>query len=142
MKYLLDTNILVSAALFPVGTAGRAYDLALSTSEPVVICDYTITELRRVFHTKFPQRESSLAAFITGISPGIMIVPTPEVVKDDIDLTVVRDPKDWPIVRAAIAEDIDVIVTGDKDLLEADLPYPLMLTPSGFLNQVQAKLEP
>ena len=36
---------------------------------------------------------------------------------------------DCPILRAAIAANCDVILTGDKDLLEADLLRPLLFQP-------------
>ena len=132
MKYLLDTNVLVSAALFPTGVTGRAYDLALTEAVDVVVCDYSLTELRSVFTARFPDRVAALEAFIAGIEPGIKIVPTPEAVATDIDVESVRDPKDWPILRAALAAGVDVIVTGDKDILDAGLPHPAVMTPAQF----------
>ena len=45
----------------------------------------------------------------------------------------IRDVKDRPILRTALAWNMDIIVTGDKDFLEADLDYHLVITPSEFL---------
>ncbi|MCL2804143.1 MAG: putative toxin-antitoxin system toxin component, PIN family [Micrococcales bacterium] len=136
MKYLLDTNVLVSAALFPDGTPGRAYDLALSSPHTVVVCDYTIGELRQVFRAKFPGKTEAMELFLSGISPGITVVPTPDTITE-VDVRLVRDRGDWPIVRAAVAAQVDAIVSGDRDLLDAELPRPQVWTPARFLAHLQ-----
>ena len=46
----------------------------------------------------------------------------------------VRDANDRPILRAAIHANADMILTGDKDLLEADLQRPAVCTPAQFLE--------
>ena len=136
MKYLFDTNVLISAIVFPNGKPSQAYDLAVTAPSSLVICDYTIKELHKVFHNKFPDQEVALTDFLDGIWSEVEIVPTPDHPVDDIE-TMIRDPQDWPILRAALAAHVDGIVTGDKDLLDADLPYPRVLTPSQFLELFQ-----
>lgn len=42
---------------------------------------------------------------------------------------------DCPILRAAIAANCDVILTGDKDLLEADLLRPAPLSAAELLKK-------
>jgi len=137
MKYLLDTNILVSAALHPGGTAGRTYDIALTQGVDAVVCDYSLKEMRDVFARKFPGRETALAVFMAGVATGMDIVPTPDTAGSAVSLDKIRDPKDWPILRAALAAGVDVIVTGDKDLVDAGLTTPRVLTPAAFLLEVQ-----
>ncbi|GHV17520.1 hypothetical protein FACS189425_03960 [Clostridia bacterium] len=46
-----------------------------------------------------------------------------------------RDPKDQPILNAAITQAVDVIVTGDKHFLELELERPEMLLPAEFLEK-------
>jgi len=121
--------------LFPTGTPGRASDLALTTPHTIVIADCTVTELRKVFRLKFPNRQADLEQFLDTMVPGITIVPTPAAV-DGVDVERVRDSKDWSIVRAAVAAHVDAVVTGDKDLLDAKLPSPSMLTPATFLRSL------
>ena len=48
--------------------------------------------------------------------------------------TEIRDPKDQPILNAAILHDVDVIVTGDKDFLALDLDKPACIT-AAFLEK-------
>jgi len=67
------------------------------------------------------------------MTPGIDIVPTPDRAVDEAGVRSVRDPQDWPIVRAARAAGVDVIVTGDKDLVDAGLDHPVIQTPAQFL---------
>lgn len=54
MKIMLDTNILISAALFPDGRAAQAFYKALVPPYQPIICDYVVDELHRKF------RKSSL----------------------------------------------------------------------------------
>lgn len=60
------------------------------------------------------------------------VVPVPEAAYASEEQ--VRDVNDRPILRAAIHAKADVILTGDKDLLEANLKRPLACTPAQFLN--------
>ena len=41
--------------------------------------------------------------------------------------------KDRPILRAAIYAGADILLTGDKDFLEAGIDYPKCLSPAEFL---------
>lgn len=65
MKIMLDTNILISAALFPRGTVAKALLKALNPPFEPVVCDYVVDELRRKFREKFPDRMTELEAFYT-----------------------------------------------------------------------------
>lgn len=54
MRIFIDTNILISAALFSEGVASKAYFKAVSTPNDPIISDYVIDELMSVFRRKFP----------------------------------------------------------------------------------------
>ncbi|MBO7380710.1 MAG: hypothetical protein J6U05_03440 [Neisseriaceae bacterium] len=41
-----------------------------------------------------------------------------------------RDKKDIPVLSDAIYHQMDIILTGDKDFLLADLEKPLVLSPA------------
>lgn len=45
----------------------------------------------------------------------------------------VRDTKDRPILRAAVACGADILVTGDKDFLESGLREPRIMTAAEFM---------
>ncbi len=52
MKVMLDTNIIISAALFPNGRAAQAFNKALSDPFQPIMCDYVVDELHRKFQEK------------------------------------------------------------------------------------------
>ena len=54
MKVMIDTNIIISAALFPNGKAAQAFYKALHLPYEPIICDYIVDELHRKFCEKNP----------------------------------------------------------------------------------------
>ena len=133
MRILLDTNILISAALFPNGTAARAYTKAVTNPNKGIICDWSIEELYRVFNRKFPSRIEFLNQFLALASLAIEIIPTP--VEEVLDEAKIRDVKDRPILRAAQNAKVDVLLTGDKDFLESGVVNPKILDPTSFIER-------
>ena len=132
MRVFIDTNVLISAALFPGGVAARAYERAVSDPNEPVVSDYVVDELRHVFARKFPGREAALHAFLAVLASCVEIVLTP-----DDELTEeagVRDPADRPVLRAAREARADVLLTGDKDLLESGIGCPRMVAAGEFLD--------
>ncbi len=133
MKILIDTNILISAALSPNGTPFKAYVKAVSYPNNGIICEQNIDELRRIFNRKFPNKLKALEEFLALSLPALEIVPTPETEVDSESK--IRDTMDRPILRAAINAKADIILTGDKDFLESGITNPKILTASYFLNE-------
>lgn len=132
MKILIDTNILISAALSNTGTPFKAYIKAVSYPNTAVVCDQNIDELRRIFNRKFPSKLSKLEEFLALFLTVVDIVPIPDSEFESEDE--IRDVMDRPILRAAINANVDVILTGDKDFLESGLKYPKILTAADFLE--------
>lgn len=60
------------------------------------------------------------------------LVYTPQVM--DRTLLEIRDPKDYPVLYTAIAEDVDVLITGDRDFAEIQLERPEIYTPAEFMH--------
>ncbi|MDD6084464.1 MAG: putative toxin-antitoxin system toxin component, PIN family [Oscillospiraceae bacterium] len=132
MKILIDTNILISAALNPNGTPFKAYIKAVSYPNKGIICEQNIDELRRIFNRKFPSKMQALDEFLALSLSALEIVPIPE---NEIEIeNKIRDVMDRPILRAALNAKVDAILTGDKDFLESGIEYPQILTASDFLN--------
>ena len=122
MKILVDTNILISAALFPNSIPFKAYVKAVSFPHHAVVCEQNIDEMKRVFYRKFPARIEALDRFLAAALLVLDVVP-------------VRDCLDRPIPRAAIQADVDILLTGDKeDFLESGIRAPRIMTPAQFMN--------
>ena len=113
MKIMIDTNIIISAALFPNGKAAQAFYKSLTPPFEPIVCDYVVDEVHRKFQEKWPDRVVELEEFLDSALTDIQLVPTPEV--ETAEEAEIRDPKDRPILRAALNEHADMFITGDKD---------------------------
>ncbi|MDO5145670.1 MAG: putative toxin-antitoxin system toxin component, PIN family [Eubacteriales bacterium] len=133
MRVLIDTNILISAALNPHGTPYKAFLKAVTYPNKGIICDQNIDELRRIFNRKFPTRINMLEKFLAYSLAVIEVAPIPQMESESEKL--IRDVKDRPILRAAINAKADVLLTGDKDFLESEVMSPEILTAAEFLDK-------
>lgn len=132
MKIMIDTNVLVSAALNRNSTPFKAFAKAVAPPNKGIVCKQNIEELRRTFNRKLSHKIYALDSFLSISLIMLEIVSVPE--EAHSFEAKVRDADDRPILRAAIAADADIIVTGDLDLLEADIKNPQILTSAQFLE--------
>ena len=82
MRILVDTNILISAALNAKGTPYKAFLKAVTHPNKGLICDQNIEELRRIFNRKFPDKIKILEHFLSIALLAMEVVSTP---KDEIE---------------------------------------------------------
>ena len=129
---MIDTNIMISAVLFPRGKASLALKKALLPPFQAVICDYVLKEFMGKFDEKFPEAKADMEAFLDDFLPATIIAITPT---REIEGEVrIRDQKDRPILRAALAAKVDLLLTGDKDFLEAEVVEPRIISVAEFLG--------
>ncbi len=112
--YVIDTNTLISAALFAKSVPRQAVRKVLRNGQ-LLTSSVTFDELSEVFlrhkferYVELVVRERILA-FVADIS--LSLEPTQH-------LKVCRDPKDDKFLELAVAGFATCIITGDKDLLE------------------------
>lgn len=132
MRVLIDTNILISAALSSNGTPYRAFIKAVSYPNHGLICEQNIDEMRRIFNRKFPQKIAALEKFLSLALMTLEMVPTP--VEEYHSEMQIRDINDRPILRAAIHANADILLTGDKDFLESGLENPKIMNAIDFVQ--------
>ncbi len=132
MRVMIDTNIIISAALFPNGKVAMALYKALTPPFQPIICDYVLDELHRKFSEKFPNKVTELEAFLYNALSYIQVVPAPE--EELTAESKIRDPKDRPILRAALNAHADFFLTGDKDFLESSLKDPRIINANEFME--------
>ena len=132
MRVLIDTNVLISAALNADGVPYQAYVKAASYPNHGMICEQNVDEMKRIFNKKFPKRLAALDKFLSIALLTLELVPIPT--DENMSESQIRDADDRPILRAAIEAKADVLLTGDKDFLESDLKNPMIITPAEFLN--------
>ena len=132
MRILIDTNVLISAALNPGGVPYQAYVKAVTYPNHGIICEQNVDEIKRVFNKKFPDKLSALDRFLATALMTLELVPMPT---RERDLEVkVRDAADRPILRAAVEAGADILLTGDRDFLEAGIEHPSIVTPMTFIS--------
>lgn len=104
---VVDTNILISAALSSNGTPYKAFLKAVTYPNKGIFCDQNIEELRRIFNRKFPQKISLLEHFLSIALLAMEVVPTP--VEETEEENFIRDVADRPILRAALNAKVDAL---------------------------------
>lgn len=130
MRILIDTNILISAALNAQGTPYKAFLKAVTYPNKGIICDQNIEELWIIFNRKFPAKIEMLEKFLAYSLTVFEVAPTPDTEEDTEKL--ICDVKDRAILRAAINTKADVLLTGDKDFLESGVTDPRIMTAAEF----------
>ena len=132
MRVLIDTNVLISAALNPASPTAEAYRKAASHPNHGLICEQNVDELKRIFNKKFPGKSAALDRFLATALVTLELVPIPE--EETNSEQRIRDAKDRPILRAAIEAHADILLTGDKDFLDSGVEDPRIMTPGEFIR--------
>jgi putative PIN family toxin of toxin-antitoxin system len=130
-KIFLDTNVLISAIVFDK----KELELIIrcvDDSDNLFISEHILDEAKRVFLNKFPEHIELLDQFID-IS-NIQIVNSEIYEKSIEQFKNIRDKYDAHVIAAAKAMNCDNIITGDKDILNYDLPKIKIMRPSEFIN--------
>ena len=110
-RVIFDTNILVSALVFPGGRGEAALRRIIEQTDQLVLSRPIIDELLDVLARKFARDAEELAhvaVFVTELA--VVVAPKRR-------LRVVKDDPDNRILECAVAGRAEAIVTGDKALL-------------------------
>lgn len=127
MRIMLDTNVLISAFVFKSKIMNDVIESVL-TDHKLVLSSFIIEELKRVVSIKFQGKSKALDEFLTAIP--YELVYTPEIM--DKSLFEIRDEMDYPVLYTAIIENVDILVTGDKDFSDVEVEKPDILTPAQY----------
>lgn len=130
MRIMLDTNVLISMILFPNMKWGRMLEM-ITGEHTLVLSSFVVDELSAVADRKFPQKKSAIEHFLERIP--FEYVYTPKVMKGG--LFEIRDRMDYPVLYTAIAENVDILITGDKDFADVEIEKPEILTPAQFYER-------
>ncbi|MBR1487079.1 MAG: putative toxin-antitoxin system toxin component, PIN family [Synergistaceae bacterium] len=130
MKIFIDTNVLISAALFPNSKPALALEKA--KSQICVICLQNLNEMIKTFYRKFPDRLLLLENFLSKKLADFQIVPI--ALEINALEKEIRDVKDRPLLRTAIDVGAEYFLTGDKDFLESGVQIPKIISVSDFLE--------
>jgi len=130
-RIVLDTNVVVSGALFPGSVPAKA--LLLAQSSLVLISQETAEELTStLMRPRFDRylspaiREQLVQAFLHACT--VIEIPSP--------IRACRDPRDDKFLEVAVHGEAEFLVTGDADLLALH-PFcgVAILPPAAFLER-------
>ena len=130
MKVMLDTNILISAFVFKSKKMNELI-YKLSKEHEIIICSYTVQELKELIDTKFKVNQKDLDEFLKIFPFNLVYSPT----SVDNKLFNIRDKDDYIILHTAIIEDVDIFITGDKDFDDIDIDKPEITNATEFLEK-------
>ena len=131
MRVFLDTNVLVSAP----ATRGLCADVFrhVLAEHTLVTGEVVLRELRRALRAKLklpPRTVRSIETFLREHE----VTPKP---KGPADVPL-RDTDDKWVIASAMAAQAEVLVTGDRELLDLGERAPLrILDPRGFWNLIR-----
>ena len=133
-RFILDTNVIVSALAFPSSKPRQVLDAARKEGMVLASLD-TLEELVRTL------RRPKLAAYITAAEREAFLEAfsaTVELVEVKERLALCRDPHDDKFLELAVAGGADYLITGDADLLVMErFRTTAILAPAAFLEQAR-----
>jgi putative PIN family toxin of toxin-antitoxin system len=138
-RVVLDTNVLISAVLSPLGLPFGCLGWVLDNATLIVskeLLEELETRLARPKFKKYVD-DSRRRAFVAELGLTAVQVELSGVVN------ACRDPDDNKLLEIAVVGRADCLVTGDQDLLVLD-PFQgiPILTPAGFIRTVSQSIDP
>ena len=133
MKIFLDTNVLASAA----ATRGLCADVLreVFASHDLFISEQVLNELRRVLGLKFGVGQGLIDDFIQLLHQDSVLAQPSRVPKIKL-----QDTEDLTILAAASTAGAEVLITGDKELLDLGRVENLeILSPRQFWEKLKAQ---
>ena len=135
MKIMLDTNVLISAFIFG-GRAGKLLKRLFESEHELYVSDYVNQEFKAKLDMKWPDKAKRVYELFH-----VMDFHFCE--STETQMGNLRDVKDVPVLSDALYHKMDMILTGDKDFLEANLDHPLIFSPGmlyDFLEQYEQNI--
>ena len=111
MKILFDTNVIISGFI----SQGYTFEVIKDAifKHELYYTEYVLKEVQKNLSIKFALSDKAAAYIIGTIEKHFIKGKTAHTAED-----VCRDPKDNQVLADAAANNIEVIITGDNDLLE------------------------
>jgi len=130
MRIMVDSNIIISAALFPDSAVGKVL-FHIVKNHKLVLCQYILDELSNVFKKKFPKREGYLNDFVKKLKYELIDIK----IKDLRNYPQIRDKYDIPVLASAIEAKVNILITGDKDFEGIEIETPKIKKPIKYIQE-------
>lgn len=133
MKILIDTNILISAVLFPNSKIAKVV-IYVSDFYEIVLTQQIIEEFRRIINKKFSSKIDCIEELLNELDYELLET-------NYLDKIKMRDPNDEPILNAALSNDVDFILTGDNDFLCLKISKPKCVNVNELIEILNIKIK-
>ena len=130
MRVMLDTNVLLSALLFP-SERMNGMMRCIFEEHRLVLSSFVAEELSLAVERKFPAKAAVVDQLLSAMS--YEFVYTPQTM--DRERFAIRDSEDYPVLYTAMLEDVDILITGDKDFADVKMERPEILPPAEFIRR-------
>ncbi len=127
MKVMIDTNVIISAILKQNSMPDCVLNFVCEQHK-LVLCEQIIEECYVVSKKRFPKHLYILENLFMKIEYECVASKIVGKIK-------MIDIKDQPIINSAIANNVDVLISGDKHFLNLDICKPEILSPKQFFNK-------
>ena len=135
MRVFLDTNVLVSA----VATRGLCADVfrEVLTSHELIICDALLQEVKKVLQQKLKAPPSLASEFLN-----LLTQDTIKAKPSRLPKVAIKDKSDLIILAAALSGNAELLVTGDRELLNLGNVEGLdIVSPRAFWERLRSQTE-
>ena len=130
MTIMLDANIIISAILFPKSIISETIKHIVANTS-IILSQYTIDEVIKVFNKKFPHRIDEMELFFEKLPHRIF--PLQKI--DSKKYPAIRDIDDVPVLAYAIESKADILLTGDKDFIDVKVEGMKILKPNQYKDE-------
>ena len=132
MRVVLDTNVLVSAFVFPGGAPEQVYRRALEGRSSLATSRPLLSELGRLLTEKFGWESTHAEEAVSQLLRiGVVVDPTGQIAD------IADDPADNRVLEAAAESNAEVIVSGDRHLLTLGTWRGIrVLTPADVMHEL------
>ena len=134
-RVVIDTNVLISSLLLPTSTPATAVEKAVAKAQLIATTETLRELIEKLLLPKFDRYvgRGRRDALLQRVASLVEIVEILQPVRAS------RDPKDDKFLEAAVNGRADVLVTGDRDLLDLN-PFRgiAIVTPAAYLARETA----
>ncbi|WP_297058526.1 putative toxin-antitoxin system toxin component, PIN family, partial [Thermosulfurimonas sp.] len=110
MKVVLDTNVII-AAFATRGLCAEVFEVCLTKCE-IILSEHILHEVAQKLVTKIHLPKPIVQEILQFLREHSQIVK-PEA----IEISILKDQKDLPVIGTAVRSNAQLLITGDKELL-------------------------
>jgi len=127
VKIVIDSSVLIAAAISRAGVCAELFEDVLTHHEPI-LSNFIVEEVGRKLREKFGFSDNEIRQLQRYLRKVAILVEPTELPKN-----VCRDPQDIPVLGTAVAGGAALIVSVDKDLLAlGDFQGIVVVRPGDF----------